>query len=64
MLRTIRSHKFQETVSYYDDDIDFCGCGEWVAPGVGDMSGEEYDIIFDEMRDYSFAVRDIRLHNT
>ena len=66
MLCTIRSHKWQETISYYEEDIDWYGGeeGDWAAPGVGDRSGTEYDIYFDEMRDNSFAVRDIRLHNT
>lgn len=69
MLCTIRSHKWQETVSYYTEDIDWLGGedGDWAAPGVGDRSGTLYDIYFDEMHSGCmgiFAVRDIRLHNT
>lgn len=48
MLNYIRSHKYQECISYYTEDIDYRECGEYIAPGVGDRTGEEYDIFFKE----------------
>lgn len=46
MLNSIRSHKFQETVSYYTEDIDYNeNTGDYAAPGVGDRTGEEYDLL-------------------
>lgn len=62
MLESIRSHKFQETVSYYAEDIILCECGEYVANGVGDRTGTEYDLIFDETPS-GYRLRDVRLHN-
>ena len=61
MLNTIKSHKFQEGISYYTEDIEDWGC-DLVAPGVGDLSGDEYDVIFDQVGD-SYYVRDIVRHN-
>ena len=62
MYRTIRSHKWQETISYYPEDIDWNGA-YYVAPGVGDRTGREYDLYFDDLGE-AFALRDVRLHNT
>lgn len=64
MLNSIRSHKFQETVSYYTEDIDYNeNTGDYTAPGVGDRTGEEYDLHFEKCGT-TFQLRDIRLHNT
>ena len=67
-MRSIRSHKYQETISFYEEDIDWCGCGKWIAPGVGDATGNEYDVIFDEEAltngEKVFSFRDVVLHNT
>ncbi len=62
MLRTIRSMKYQEEISFYTEDIEWNGSqGTMTAPGVGDRTSEEYDIILSE--DGSL-IRDVRLHNT
>lgn len=60
-LHSIWSQKFGETVSYYSEDLDYCG-GKWIAPGVGDDTGEEYDVLFEE-NDMSFSLRTIVKHN-
>lgn len=46
MLRTIESHENQGTMT---------------APGVGDSTGREYDVVLD---DGGRAIQDFRLHNT
>lgn len=63
MMNTINSHKHQEPVSYYTEDISYCGSGEYIAPGVGDMTGTEYDLIFDENGCGGYLLRDIVRHN-
>ena len=65
MLCTIRSDKWHETISYYEEDIDWYGGeeGDWAAPGVGDRSGTSYDLYFDERQDGSFAVCGVEIHN-
>ncbi len=62
MLRTIRSTKYQEEISFYTEDIEWNGNrGTMTAPGVGDCTGEEYDVILSE--DGSI-IQDFRHHNT
>ena len=64
MLRSIRSHKFQEEISYYTEDIDYNeNTGAYSAPGVGDRTGTEYDLHFEECGT-TFRLTDVRLHNT
>ena len=63
MLKSINSHKHQESVSFYTEDIDWNGW-TWCAPGVGDRTGVEYDVLFDDSEDGGYTIRDIRLHNT
>ena len=64
MLNTIRSHKFQESISYYTEDIDWSESrGMYAAPGIGDMTGREYDVLLEECGT-TYSVRDIRIHNT
>lgn len=62
MLRTIKSHKFQEEISFYTEDIEWNeNRGTMTAPGVGDTTGDEYDVILDES---GKVIRDFELHNT
>ena len=62
MLRTIESHKYQEGISFYTEDIDWNeNQGTMTAPGVGDRTGIEYDVILDET---GKVIRDFRPHNT
>ncbi len=62
MLRTVSSHKFQESISFYTEDIEWNeNQGTMTAPGVGDNTGREYDVILDEN---GKTIRDFRLHNT
>ena len=63
MYQTIRSHKWQEPISYYPEDIDYWSEGIYCAPGVGDHSGAEYDLYF-KPNGTTFVLTDIRLHNT
>lgn len=62
MLTTIKSHKFQEEISFYTEDIGWNeNRGTMTAPGVGDRTGHEYDVILDESGQ---VIRDFKLHNT
>ena len=62
MLRTIRSAKFQEGISFYTEDIEWNeNLGTMTAPGFGDDTGEEYDVILSED---GRVVEDFRIHNT
>lgn len=64
MLKSIRSHKFQEGISYYSEDIQYNENTEnYSAPGTGDRTGQEYDLYFDKCGT-TFSLRDVRLHNT
>jgi hypothetical protein len=47
MLRTINSHKYQEPISFYSEDIMELDSGRIVAPAVGDTSGKQYSAIFE-----------------
>ena len=62
MLNTIRSTKYQESISYYTEDIDYCECGEYIAPGVGDRTGTEYDVFFEE-GEAGFRFKKVTIHN-
>ena len=61
-LHSIWSQKFHETISYYSEDLDYRG-SRWSAPGVGDDTGDEYDVVFEE-NDMSFSLRTIEKHPT
>lgn len=62
MLRSIKSHKFQEEISFYTEDIEWNeNLGTMTAPGVGDRTGTEYDVILDET---GKLICDFRPHNT
>lgn len=63
MLNSVRSRKFQEEISYYSEDIQYNeNTGDYTAPGVGDYTGEEYDLHFEECGT-TFRLRDITRHN-
>lgn len=62
MLRTIKSVKFQEEISFYTEDIEWNeSCGTMTAPAFGDRTGKEYDVILSED---GTVVQDFRIHNT
>jgi len=62
MLQAIQSTKYQEVITFYTEDIEWNGSqGTMTAPGVGDCTGREYDVILS--KDGS-RIRDFRLHNT
>ena len=62
MLNYIKSNKYNETISYYTEDIDWGECGKYIAPAVGDQTGNEYDIFF-EKNETSYLATDVVLHN-
>jgi len=54
--------KYQEVITFYTEDIEWNGSqGTMTAPGVGDCTGREYDVILSA--DGS-RIQDFRLHNT
>lgn len=62
MCRTIRSHKYQEEIYFYTEDIEWNeNQGTMTAPGIGNRTEREFDIILDKD---GKIIRDIRLHNT
>lgn len=62
MFQEFRSHKYQETIVYNDDNIKYDhGKWEWFVIGEGQRTGDEYRIILDEApRENAFYVRDVR----
>lgn len=62
MLRTIRSIKYQEKISFYTEDIEWNeNRGTMTAPGVGDRTGREFDVILSED---GTVIQDFLPHNT
>lgn len=58
-LERFQSHKFQETIVYSKNDIEWNG-ERWVAPGVGLRTGKDYDVFLDELRNYDFTFSSAR----
>ena len=56
------SQKFNEDISWYSEDVDWRG-EFWAAPGVGNTSGEEYDVVFSEDDNENLWLRTIVRHN-
>lgn len=45
MIKEFRSHKYQETVYWFDDDVRFdYSKQEWYAKGSGRLTGNDYRI--------------------
>ena len=63
-MESFRCHKFQESISYYTEDIDWSeGAGSFIAPGVGDRTGEQYDIFFCDDPRGNFYICNVTRHN-
>lgn len=53
-LERLNSHKFQETIVYSLNDVEWNG-ENWMAPGVGLRTAKDYDVYLDELRNHDFV---------